>query len=405
MKQPEPYENLTLAIDTSSKASSVALASDQTLIASVNIAGSSQTSRILFREIESILSLSGVQAEQIDRFGAITGPGSFTGLRVGLAVVESMSRTLRRPAIGITAFDAVASSIGTSGTVAVLLEAGKSEVFCGIRTVTADRQISVQGVDRVCDAGGVLEYLADKFSGTKLIVTGTSCQAGSIPVQSQSLPSIDASRWIFISSSRFLASAAARLAALRATEDNSDGLRAYYIKPPDALAKSTKARDQPSPDVTIGPVETGEIDTVVRLEMDGGLTSRGAESYRNFLNEDGALLLVARRGPDRESSTVVGSVSGLVVGGELQIDNVVVDPMHRRQGIGQQLMKYAMREAFGRGATSVVLEVRMSGEAARALYQALGFIEAGRRKDYYASPREDALTMTLQLEDSHSHVA
>ena len=102
---------------------------------------------------------------------------------------------------------------------------------------------------------------------------------------------------------------------------------------------------------------------------------------------------------------MVGSVSGLVVGGELQVDNLVVEPMHRRQGIGQQLMKHALREAFRRGATSTVLEVRMSSEAARALYQALGFIEVGRRKDYYVNPREDALTMVLQLEDRHSHVA
>ena len=409
MKQPEPYENLTLAIDTSSKSSSVALASNQTLIASVNIAGPSQTSRILFREIESILSLCGVRPEQIERFGAITGPGSFTGLRVGLAVVESMSRTLKCPAIGITAYDAVASSIGMVGTVAVLLEAGKSELYCGIRTVTADQQISVLGVDRVCHADAALKFLGDQFSGQKLIIAGTAAQASVLPyVQSQSLASTETSGWVFISSTRFLASAAARIAAIRATDHNIGGLRAYYIKPPDALAKAakvTKATDQSSSAVTIGPVESGEIVTVVRLEMEGGLTSRGQESYRNFLKEEGALLLVARRRRDKDSSSVVGSVSGLVVGGELQVDNLVVEPMHRRQGIGQQLMKHALREAFRRGATSTVLEVRMSSEAARALYQSLGFTEVGRRKDYYVNPQEDALTMVIQLEDRHSHVA
>jgi len=410
MKQPEPYENLTLAIDTSSKASSVALASNQTLIASVNIAGPSQTSRILFKEIESILSLTGVQPEQIERFSAITGPGSFTGLRVGLAVVESMSRTLKRPAIGITAYDAVASSIGMAGTVAVLLEAGKSELYCGIRMVNAEQQISVLGVDRVCDPEGVLEFLGDQFSGQKLIIAGTAAQASFLPyLQSQSLASSEASGeasgWVFISSNRFLASAAARLAAIREIDDNVGGLRAYYIKPPDALAKAAKATDQPSAAVTIGPVESEEIDSVVRLEMEGGLTSRGQQSYRNFLKEEGALLLVARRRKGEEPSSVVGSVSGLVVGGELQVDNLVVEQMYRRQGIGQRLMKYALREAFRRGATSTVLEVRMSSEAARALYQALGFIEVGRRKDYYVNPREDALTMVIQLEDRHSHVA
>lgn len=405
MKQPETYENLTLAIDTSSKASSVALASNQTLIASVNIAGSSQTSRILFKEIDSILSLSGVLPEQIERFSAITGPGSFTGLRVGLAVVESMSRTLKRPAFGITAFDAVASSVGMAGTVAVLLEAGKKEMFCGIRTVTRDQQISMLGVDRVFDTEEVLKFLGGEFSGTKLIIARTEAQADLLTVQSQPLTSTDTTGWTFICTTRFLASAAVRLAAIKAPENSAEGLRAYYIKPPDAVAKSAKTANELLAAVTFGPAESGEIDDVVKLEMEGGLTSRGSESYRNFLKEDGALLLVARQRQDREPSSVVGSLSGLMVGEELQIDNVVVAPMHRRRGIGQKLMNHALREAFGKGARSVVLEVRAASEAAKALYQALGFIEAGRRKDYYANPREDALTMVLQLEDRHSHVA
>ena len=405
MKHSEQYENLTLAIDTSSKASSVALAANQTVIASVDAGGSSQTSRILFREIEALLDLSGVKPDQVERFGAVTGPGSFTGLRVGLAVIEAMSRTLKRPAIGISAFDAAAASTGIVGRIAVVLEAGKAEVFLGIRTVREDGEVITEDADGVIDPRGVVESLIEKFPGEKLAITGSGLDrhVELFRADVRALAENATVDWSVVSSTRFLAAAAARLSAVRSLDANRHPLRAYYIKPPDALAAKRDAIAK-SP-VTVGHADPNEIESVVRLEVESGLTSRGVDSYRSFINENGAILLVARSGSTGDGQYhVVGSVSALLVADELQIDNLVVDPGLRRRGIGHKLMTRALMEALDRGASSAVLEVRTSSEAARALYRGLGFREVGMRKEYYSHPPEDALTMVLELGDMHSRL-
>lgn len=81
----------------------------------------------------------------------------------------------------------------------------------------------------------------------------------------------------------------------------------------------------------------------------------------------------------------------------VHIQNVAVHPEHRRRGLGRLLLLQALEEGRVRGATSALLEVRPSNEAARRLYRALGFVETGRRREYYAGPREDALLLRKEL--------
>lgn len=94
------------------------------------------------------------------------------------------------------------------------------------------------------------------------------------------------------------------------------------------------------------------------------------------------------------------AIAGFVVarcGEEWELENVVVDPMFRRRGIGRALIEELMRRARQGGAKDVFLEVRESNAAARALYGKMGFREEGRRPRYYAQPEEDALLLRLVL--------
>lgn len=76
-----------------------------------------------------------------------------------------------------------------------------------------------------------------------------------------------------------------------------------------------------------------------------------------------------------------------------EIENVVVDPRYRHQGIATQLIRHIVQRAQAVHATSVLLEVRESNLAARQLYRKVGFIESGRRPGYYRNPSEDALLL------------
>lgn len=81
-----------------------------------------------------------------------------------------------------------------------------------------------------------------------------------------------------------------------------------------------------------------------------------------------------------------------LVADEAEIITVAVSPTCRRQGIARALMERMLRLAEDARA-SVYLEVRASNTPARELYRSLGFTETGVRKNYYTSPREDAVLM------------
>ena len=72
---------------------------------------------------------------------------------------------------------------------------------------------------------------------------------------------------------------------------------------------------------------------------------------------------------------------------------MAVAPEHRRRGLARLLLTELERRLAARGVTSLALEVRPSNEAARALYAALGYRQAGRRPRYYRNPPEDALIL------------
>lgn len=98
---------------------------------------------------------------------------------------------------------------------------------------------------------------------------------------------------------------------------------------------------------------------------------------------------------------VLGYAGLHVVLDEGYIDNVAVRPSCRRQGIAHRLLDTFCR--FGQAHLAfLTLEVRPSNIAAVALYQTHGFQEAGRRKDYYDNPREDALLLTRTFREGEA---
>ena len=95
-----------------------------------------------------------------------------------------------------------------------------------------------------------------------------------------------------------------------------------------------------------------------------------------------------------ETEQPVGYAGLLVVADEGYITNVAVDPACRRQGAANQLLQVFDSFARGNHLAFLTLEVRPSNAAAIALYEGFGFAEAGRRRNYYDLPKEDALILT-----------
>ena len=92
----------------------------------------------------------------------------------------------------------------------------------------------------------------------------------------------------------------------------------------------------------------------------------------------------------------VGSQSSI---DEADIMNVAVNPGWRRQGVAENLINGLVAQLKDRGIHALMLEVRVTNEPAIALYEKLGFVEVGRRKNYYRNPKEDALILRKEWEN------
>ena len=98
-----------------------------------------------------------------------------------------------------------------------------------------------------------------------------------------------------------------------------------------------------------------------------------------------------------EDGEIAGYVGSQTVMDESDMMNVAVHPDYRRKGIAEKLVMELVEALKKRDSRCLTLEVRASNEPARALYEKLGFVQVGLRKNYYRNPREDALILRKEF--------
>ena len=133
---------------------------------------------------------AGLAFAELDRIGVTVGPGSFTGLRVGLAFAQGLGAALNRPVVGVSALDALAASAGEGATVAALIDARRGQVYArfwrgaepagpaeALSIDAAAARISTLGSDAVLVGSGAALF-ADIVAGrTVLTLEGPAPEA------------------------------------------------------------------------------------------------------------------------------------------------------------------------------------------------------------------------------------
>lgn len=147
------------------------------------------------------------------------------------------------------------------------------------------------------------------------------------------------------------------------------------------------------PYVAIRAAVPADIAPILQIDRDSPTAAHWPESaYQEALKDRARLVLVAE-GQEGTLGFLVASTATV----EWELENIAVMSSARRRGIGRALLTALIDRARTGGASEIRQEIRSSNLAAQQLGQSIGFVQRGRRKDYYRDPEEDALLFNYLL--------
>ncbi|MGH9700492.1 MAG: tRNA (adenosine(37)-N6)-threonylcarbamoyltransferase complex dimerization subunit type 1 TsaB [Candidatus Acidiferrales bacterium] len=184
---------LILALDTSSLSGSVAALRDESLLGVVSTRGSENYSSRLFRHLDFLLQDLSLKLQDFDLFAVSAGPGSFTGLRVGLAAAKGWAEVYAKPVAGISALEAVAAQSPSRSRILVpVLDARRSQFYFGIyrnlpqaRTLEGDERVATP--DEFVDA--IRDFSAD--APVTIVAADAALLGGVMPRLNDHLAQVD----------------------------------------------------------------------------------------------------------------------------------------------------------------------------------------------------------------------
>src|SRR5205809_3988993 len=138
---------LLLGIDTSGKSGGITLAEGDRkwfrIAGSATIAGGTFSAQLV-PTLAALLHQHGFNASDIGGFAPISGPGSFTGLRVGLSAIKGLAEVLKKPIAPVSLLEALATLTSEQGRIAAALDAGREEVFFGLYALDKGKTIKLE---------------------------------------------------------------------------------------------------------------------------------------------------------------------------------------------------------------------------------------------------------------------
>ncbi len=230
----ESPESLVLALDTASKATSLALFAQTRTIATLGVEADERRSERLWAEVEFLLDEAGRTLADIDLFAVCTGPGGFTGLRVGIAAIKGFALASGRPVVGVTSLEAAAFAAAPAELVCALIGSYKGEVYSQLFSFDADGA----PVAETEPAVGLITETIEQVAEIDDIVFAGDALAENLDAIRQS--SGNRQGWEIKATPRFMAESIARLAVIksgRGLATTASELRACYVRRAEAEIK------------------------------------------------------------------------------------------------------------------------------------------------------------------------
>lgn len=391
-----------LAIDSSGQTASAAVWEDNLTLAEFYIHAKKTHSQTLMPMLEAVREKTELDMTEIDAVAVTSGPGSFTGLRIGSATAKGLGFALEKPIIPVPTLEGLAYNLyGTNRIICPLMDARRNQTYTGLYEFVPIRaKDSTEDIEEGTD----LDYYEMKVIKEQCAVPVEEILAvcnelgrdvvflgDGVPVFCQQIKEQLTVPYSF-APAHMNRQRAAAVAALAAKYYKEGKVQTAAEHAPEYLRLSQAERErneQRETEITIQKMTGEDIPAATAIERECFSQPWSENAYLSALANENALYLTAKTVDGR----LVGMCGMLDILGEGDISNVAVKASFRRQGIAERILRELLHEGKKRGITAYTLEVRASNEAAIRLYRKLGFVCEGCRKNFYENPKEDALIL------------
>jgi ribosomal-protein-alanine N-acetyltransferase len=349
------------------------------------------------------LAAAGVSPAELRWIAADLGPGSFTGVRVGLATAAALALASGAEVLGVSSLAALAHTAGSRRALLVpLVPAGRRDLYAGFFRSDTRGKVSLLAAPRV----GTLEAILEAVDEARPLVEAEVRFVG--PGAARERERLEGAfegstfpAWRHEGlSAEDLATVALRGGGPAAgLPRRGRGIEPLYVRPAQAEERVRRQASAATP-IRIRPFGPGDVTRAAEVERLVFSDPWPAEFFLGELGQAGVHARVAERGepdPSRAGDTFAGYQLAWLGEEEGHLGNLAVIPGQRRAGVARALVEDLLATARERGTRSVTLEVRVSNYAAQALYREFGFRLAGLRRGYYRDTAEDALIMEWRL--------
>ncbi len=364
-----------LSIETSSKICSVAILEDRNLVKKIELNNGLTHSETLMPLIEQILEETKLTLSQIDLLVCDIGPGSFTGIRIGVATVKAFSDSLDIPAVGISSLEGLAYSIKTNGIICSMIDCKNDNCYYAIYQLE-NGQYTLLETPKADSVENCLTFLNYKYTNSTITFVGDACEVYRDKIETAS------SKFILSNDKKLdnIDIYALGIAGInKYTQFGEDkNLLPLYLKKPQAQ------RQLEEKNIVIENMKISDLENLKISDFDDFWN---VDILKDELTSDTSQFICAKY-----ENKIVGFAGIKIILDEADLMNIAVKKDYRRQGIATLLLNHILTICQEKGIKTIHLEVNEENFSAISLYQKLGFKECGRRKQYYDN-KYDAILM------------
>ena len=366
----------TLSIETSSKICSVAILEDKNLIKKIELDNGLTHSETLMPLIKQILEETNLTLSKIDLLICDIGPGSFTGIRIGIATIKAFTDSLNIPSIGVSSLEGLAYNVKTDGIICSIIDCKNNNCYYSLYKLENNEYTLLES-PKADSIENCLNFLNYKYSNLTVHFVGDASLIHKNLIQDMSKNFI-----------------------LSDTNDNLNNIDVYnlgiaginkYQKYgedknllPLYLKKPQAQRQLEGKNIVVKDMQLCDTENMKMSKFDNFWK---INILKDELTSEISHFICAKL-----EDEVVGFAGIKIVLDVADIMNIAVKDDYRRQGIATLLLNTLLNYCKKNDIKTINLEVNEENFSAIALYKKLGFTECGLRKKYY-DKKYDAILM------------